>query len=146
VIGLARDFGAHVTLYHAIPRPIEPVFQSGIYMVGTPWVPVQEYYSRMVERHHQHVGGWVSWAKNQGVEINSIVHTDTVDVAGAIHKIARDYDIGLIAMAAHNGPFAAALLGSVARQVVRSAECPVWVVRPETAVEAKPRQKGEKAA
>jgi nucleotide-binding universal stress UspA family protein len=144
-VGFARDLGARLTLYHAIPRPIEPVFQSGIYMIGTPWIPVQEYYQRMAERHRQHVGAWVDWANNQGVQTEAVIDTESLDVADAILKVARDREIGLIAMAAQNGPIAAAFLGSVVRQVVRAAHCPVWVVRPE-ALDQRRRSQDSSAA
>lgn len=145
VVGLAKEFGSRLTLYHAIPRLIEPVFQSGIYMIGTPWVPVQEYHQRMVERHRQHVKGWVDWANAQGIPCDATVDTESVDISDAILKLARNQNTDLIAMAAQNGPVAAAFLGSVVRQVVRAAECPVWVVRPD-ALEQRIRAMGERAA
>lgn len=132
VVSMAKDFGAGVTIYHAIPQPIAPVFQSGIYMIGTPWVPVQEYFDRMVERHQQHVEAWVEWANGQGVQTDAVIDKNAIDVADSILKAARERNAGLIAMAAHNGPIAAAFLGSVARRVVRQSGCPVWVVKPAT--------------
>ncbi len=50
--------------------------------------------------------------------------------AQAIVDYARDHGINLIAMGTHGrGGFAHLLLGSVAEQVVRTAECPVLTVR-----------------
>jgi nucleotide-binding universal stress UspA family protein len=134
VVAMAKEFGARLTLYHAVPKPLEPVFQSGIYMIGTPWVPVHEYHSRMVTRRQHHIDAWVEWAIRQGVDADSVIRADAIDISDEILRLAHDREVGLIAMAAHNGPLAAALLGSVARQVVRAAECPVWVIHPETAI------------
>ena len=50
--------------------------------------------------------------------------------AKAIVDYARDNGINLIVMGTHGrGGFAHLLLGSVAEQVVRTAECPVLTVR-----------------
>jgi nucleotide-binding universal stress UspA family protein len=131
VVALAKTFGSRITLYHAIPRPVEPLYHSGVYMFGTtPWIPVQNYYDRERVHHQHHVDAWVEWANNQGVDTDAVIHTDTINVADAILELARERDVDWIAMAAYNGPWAAALLGSVTRKVVRSAECPVWVIHP----------------
>jgi nucleotide-binding universal stress UspA family protein len=129
VVALARDFHSKITLFHAIPRPIEPVFQSGVYLLGSPWIPVHEYYDRELARHRRHAESWARWAKNQGVETEVVIDTETINVAESIVSLARKQRAGWIAMAAHNGPIASALLGSVTRQVIRIADCPVWVLR-----------------
>ena len=47
-----------------------------------------------------------------------------------IVEFARDHEIDLIVMGTHGrGPVAHFLLGSVAENVIRSAECPVLTVR-----------------
>ena len=128
VVALARDFGAKVILYHAIPRPIEPVYQSGVYLMGSPWIPIQEYYGHEVARHERHAQIWARWAKGQGVETEVVIDTDTLNIAESIIQLARLRKVGWIAMAAHSGPIATAILGSITRQVIRIAETPVWIM------------------
>lgn len=145
VVALAREYGAQLTLYHAISRPVEPVFQSGVYLLGSPWIPVQEYYNREFARRERHAQGWARWARHQGVETEVVIDTETTNIADAIVRLARDRGIGWISMAAHNGPIASALLGSVTRQVVRLAPCPVWVLRSPRSVWVR-RVRGARAA
>lgn len=131
VLGLAKGLGSSITLYHAIPKPIEPVYQSGVYLLGSPWLPVQDYYNREMVHHQHHMDAWAEWANRQGVQVDTVIDTDTNNIAESILALARKRKPGWIAMAAHNGPIASAFLGSVTRKVVRGAECPVWVVRLE---------------
>jgi nucleotide-binding universal stress UspA family protein len=129
VVKLAREYRASITLYHAIPRMIEPIYQSGIYLLGSPWIPVNEYYASELTRHHRHADAWARWARKQGVQVEVVMDTDTINIAESIVELARKRKMGWIAMAAQNGPIASALLGSVTRQVIRIAECPVWVLK-----------------
>lgn len=129
VVSLAQSLGARITLYHAIPRPVQPVYQSGVYLLGSPWIPVHDYYNRELARHQRHIDSWTEWANRQGVQTDSVIDTETTQVSESILKLAHARRAGWIAMAAQNGPIASAILGSVTRKVVRGAECPVWVVR-----------------
>lgn len=128
-VGFARELGSELTLYHAILRPITPVYQSGIYLLGSPWVPVREYLGREKIRQERRLHGWAKWAARQGVQADSVIDIETADIADSILEVAKKRKVGWIVMAAENGPFASALLGSVARRVVRGAECPVWVMK-----------------
>lgn len=135
-VRLAKGLGSSITIYHAIPRPIEPVYHSGIYMLGAPymasppWLTLQDFHQREADRQRQHAEAWARWARNQGVAAEAWVEKDVVRVAESILEAARARNAGWIAMGAYHGPWAAALLGSITRRVVREAECPVWVMHP----------------
>ena len=66
----------------------------------------------------------------QGVEADYVLDTRGISAASAITDIARKRGAGMILMRAHSGQLAAALIGSTARQVIRTADCPVWVIGP----------------
>jgi nucleotide-binding universal stress UspA family protein len=128
-VGFARDLGAQITLYHAILRPITPIYQSGVYLLGSPWIPVREYIGRAKLRQERRLQGWADWAEHQGVETDSVVDIETANVADSILELARKQNAGWIVMGGESGPVASAFLGSIARRVVRGADCPVWVSR-----------------
>jgi nucleotide-binding universal stress UspA family protein len=56
------------------------------------------------------------------------MHSDVGSISTAITSLAREKKVGWIAMEGQSGPIAAALLGSITRQVIRTAPCPVWVI------------------
>src|SRR5262249_39773483 len=129
LIGDARRLGAKVTLFHAIPHPIEPILQSGAYLLGGSWIPVQEYFSVETDRHMRRAAAWARWAGHQGVECEPLVDAQGESVVDSILSLVQSRQVDLIAMEAHSGPIRSALIGSVTRQVIRRADCPVWVLR-----------------
>jgi nucleotide-binding universal stress UspA family protein len=129
-VQLAKTFDAKLTLFHSVPHPIEPVLQSGVYLLGGGWMPIQNYLGNEVEKSKRRAQAWARWAKAQKrVEVESKIHVDGGSVADLILDIVKNQKFDLIAMAAQSGPVALALLGGVTRQVVRHASCPVWVLR-----------------
>ncbi len=85
----------------------------------------------------------VEWAKGQGVEAEVFVDDKSkeVNVAAAILKATSKVKADTIAIASQSGRVASAILGSVTRQVVRSAKHPVWVVHPQNIEQAIPGKK-----
>ncbi|OFZ56706.1 MAG: hypothetical protein A2428_05645 [Bdellovibrionales bacterium RIFOXYC1_FULL_54_43] len=130
VVSLACALRAKLTLFHAIPSPIEPVFQSGVYLLGGSWLPVHTYFSQETERHRKHAQSWARWARRQGIATEVIIETKPKSIPDEIVALATQKKVGLVAMATQTGPVSSALIGSITRQVVRNADCPVWVLRP----------------
>jgi nucleotide-binding universal stress UspA family protein len=138
----AREWGAKIILAHTIPHPVEPLLQSGAYLLGGSWVPVQAYFAHETDRHIRRAEAWARWAKHQGVEVEPHVEINGKSIAETIVELGRLRSVDLIAMESHSGPIAAVLIGSITRQVVRAADCPVWVLglhaqAPKTAEEAR---------
>ncbi len=139
-VEMAREWGSNLILYHSITRPIEPVYQSGSYMLGSPWVPVQEFYLQEKQRYERQASAWARWAAQQGVPVEVVLDADVRSVAENIARLARLRQVDWIAMESQRGTLAAALVGSVTRQVVRGSQCPVWVFRKSNVSQvAKPR-------
>lgn len=137
VVTLARNISAKITLFHAIPNPVEPVFQSGVYLLGGSWVPIHGYFGQDTDQKRRRASAWARWAENQGVSTELIIHTQIENIPEAIIKLANDTNSGLIAMDAESGPIVSALVGSITRHVMRHATCPVWVIRSSLANSAK---------
>jgi nucleotide-binding universal stress UspA family protein len=133
VVQMAQGSGVKLTLFHSIPHPVEPIFQSGVYLLGGSWVPVHAYFGLEVTRQSRRAEVWTRWAKSQGVDADYYIHSEGGAIASALIELAKRKRAGWIAMEGQSGPIAAALLGSITRQVIRNAPCPVWVV-PHSAV------------
>ncbi len=129
VIALAKAQGAKVTLFYAIPHPAEVVFESGIYLMGGGAVPLPDFVTDETERKRRIADKYAAAAKKQGVDVEVHFESNYGNISQAILKQVQSEKASLIAMAAESGPVAAILVGSITRQVVRAAHCPVWVMK-----------------
>jgi nucleotide-binding universal stress UspA family protein len=130
IVEQAKGLGARIVLFHTIPHPVEPILQSGAYLAGGSWIPVQAYFSAESDRHRRRAEAWARWAENQGVSVEVIVDAQGSDIGDSIVYLAKSRKVDLVAMESRSGPIASALLGSITRHVIRNAPCPVWVYRP----------------
>ena len=71
---------------------------------------------------------WAQIARDAGVKASLILDESPAFVSEGILKASQKNRTDIIALASRSGPVAAAFLGSVARQVVRSSQRPVWVI------------------
>lgn len=128
-LDFARTIGAKVTLLHSIPRPVEQVFQSGVYLLSGGWIPVPVFIEKQRLKKEEAAGKFMSLAQQRGVDCNLSIDDTSLSITESIFKHARDTKAGLIVMEAESGPVSTSILGSVTRQIVRSATCPVLVIR-----------------
>jgi len=137
-VSLAQEMKSSVVLFHSVPYPLEPVLQSGVYLLGGGWMPILNYAGNEVQRRSRRAYAWARWALAQhGVRVEVDIRGEGGGVADLIVERASEGDIDLIALSSHGGWLAAALLGSIARQVTRNANCPVWVFRSDHFVDGK---------
>ncbi|MFZ9594869.1 MAG: universal stress protein [Bdellovibrionia bacterium] len=132
VLGLAKKFNAKVTLFHVLSHPIEPLLQSGAYLLGGGWVDLPKYMTQVEEVNRRQADQWHAQARKMGVTAEVVFSPSGGNVSRRILDYAKEHPVDLIAMAAHSGPMASALIGSISRQVVREAHCPVWILRSES--------------
>lgn len=118
----ARDFGVKMTIFHVIPKPVEPLFI---------WIPVQEFLDQALFRAQRHGEAWARWATHQGVACEAVVEIGQTSLAETILNTSKTRKMDWICMGAQNTGWSARLLGSVTRHVLRGAHCPVWVLRPD---------------
>lgn len=131
VIALASDLGASVVLFHLIPRLVEPILQSGAYLLGASWVPMQAFFSDVTRRRGRRADLWARWARARGVSTEPVVDAMVENIAEMISVLARQRGVDLVAMEHRHGPIASTWVGSISRQVIRDSECPVWLFRPD---------------
>ncbi|HAR42868.1 MAG TPA: hypothetical protein DCS07_09610 [Bdellovibrionales bacterium] len=135
VVEEALALNAQVTLFHAVPSPIEPVFSTGVYLLGGAWLPVHTYFTAEVQRAQNRADRWARWARRAGISVDVVVHTQPSNIADTVVQLAQRTNAGLIMMDSHSGPVRSVLIGSITRQIARHADCPVWVMRSDVLAE-----------
>jgi len=131
LLKLAQDLGTKITLYHYIRNPIDPIIQSGAFLLGGGWVPVNTYVRDESAQIEQELQKMVEKAKKEGIKAEILIDSGYEGITEGILNSAAETKAVMIALAAQSGPITATLIGSISRQVVRSAETPVWVIHTE---------------
>lgn len=129
IFNFAKYLKANTTLLYAVPRPLEPAIQSGVYLLSGGWIPTAHYFSKMRDLRQKAAETIELRAKTFEVPFRWVADLDCSAVSQAILKYIEENPVDLIAMAAESGPVAAALIGSLTRQIVREAPCPVLVLK-----------------
>ncbi len=127
-IEIAKRHGGEVELVHVVTPPVAPAAVAGIPTPGFSSADLSKDLATVLEDRAAEA------AKTAGMTITSKVlegHTEMVLV-----DYAKEQDVDLIVMGSHGltGVWRF-LLGSVTEKVVRTAECPVWVVRREASAQ-----------
>ena len=140
-VRLASQLGSRLSIFHALPNPVEPIFQSGMFLLGGAWIPVHHYFSEDAEQRRRLIEEWAERARAQGVETETRISEQNEGVADALISYSEEIGAGMIAMAAQSGAVRTTLVGSISRNVVRHSRCPVWILHP-----AREEMRGEEAA
>lgn len=137
VVEQAKVWGSKIVLYYHVPSPVEPLLAGGSQLLGGSYIPIQAYFDQKRIKQEEMAQGWKEWCKKQGVKCQLIVRYQAESIAPSILKVAKKEKAHLIAMTSKVGRAGAFLMGSIARQVVRESERPVWVLH-ESEDEAAP--------
>lgn len=129
VLEQAERLGASILIFHAISIPPGLTVGNGVMGVAGP--SPENYLEAEIEWAHSQGFDLAALARKRGVAVQVIVKQIGSSVANAILFEAKAAGAGIIALASHSGTLAATVLGSNARQLVRQAECPVWVFGPK---------------
>lgn len=136
VVAQASKLGANVTLFHCVNLPNEML--TGLGAMGAAGVfPADDYIKSQTAWAKETADRWVWDAQLKGVKVKLVIKEIAPSIATAVLNAATEEKAGIIALASRSGPVAAVLLGSHARQIVRQAECPVWVFGPKVPGTAK---------
>lgn len=132
VLELAKQFGAEITLFHCIARPIESLFdldtRPKVYNYKGKMLTLDQIVEHQIEHQTQRAHHWIEWAEREGVRANFQVDSSFEGIDKLILSAIDRHNVDLIIMEAQSGPMSAALLGSYTRNVVRAAHCPVYVL------------------
>lgn len=147
VLDLAKKLKSEVVLLHAIARPIESLFdletRPKVYNYEGRMLSLDQIIEEQIEAQSRRAQQWVDGAARMGVMVSHVIDSSFKPVDELVLDAASAHECDLIVMEAQSGPMSAALLGSYTRNVVRKAECPVYVLprhfydrpHPETDVE-----------
>ncbi|MCM2321935.1 MAG: universal stress protein [Oligoflexia bacterium] len=148
VIDLAKELRSELTLLHVLPTISTLVTLSEL--ASYPHGPLGRFPSKgfplddLRESARQQLDRMAAMARAEGVTVQLVLSEKVEPVAEAVLREVRKRRIGLIALEAESGRLSSALLGSVSRQVIRRAPCPVWTIRSRLAFAKPARQTGRK--
>ncbi|MCM0606279.1 MAG: universal stress protein [Xanthomonadaceae bacterium] len=128
-LGLAQSLEAKITLLRAVTRPAEMVLQSGVYLLSGGFIPTPIFMRQEDERLKNAANIILHEAEKQHIQTEMILDNNAQSVVQSILSHAKESNASFIVMAAESGQVASTLLGSITRQVVRLAPCPVLVYR-----------------
>lgn len=128
VVQFAKARKSKIALFHQVPNPIEPVFESGVYLLGGAWVPVRNYFSRTADLREAELKKWTAYARSKGVSCSHHLGLKSRGTKDSILAFAKAEKASLIAMASQSGAISSVLLGSIARGILRESSLPVWIV------------------
>lgn len=125
----AKSMGADVDLYYKLPDPLDPILQQGVYAVGGGWVSVQSYLDEDTKDKEQTLRDLVRKLEAKGVKAKWTIDTSSPSPIQGVVDYAQKSGADLIAVLTQSGKLTAAVLGSVARQLIRTSAVPVIIFR-----------------
>jgi nucleotide-binding universal stress UspA family protein len=133
---VAQEFKSQLFVYHCFSPPFEPILQSSVYLLSGSWVPLFPHFGQAMDQKIQKLRAWKRWLTKKGVNAEYVVHTATGSTYEAILDFAKEKKASLIVMEQKSGAISSALLGSLVRQIVRHAPCPVLTLHSSQIVQS----------
>lgn len=115
----AKAAGGELTLYYK-----EPALPSAFAAPG-----MTEMLAAEAEARKRVAAEWKSWATLNEVPLTLIIDERPGHPVSAIEEMATRENFDLVVMVSQADPVSAVIIGSTARQVMRQAPCPVWMIR-----------------
>ena len=116
---------AKVILFHkmdyVLPETYSMIYRSDLY---------ETYLKEDEARRHGALEKWEKKLASEGIDVDIVIDEKAEFIPKAITKAAKKYKAQVIALVTQTGPASAAILGSIARQVVRNSDCPIWSWHP----------------
>lgn len=125
----AKELNAEIVLYHKQPDPLDPIIQQGVYSLGGGWVSVQNFIDEELEQKNKQFARLESEIRKRNVSVSHVLDSSPGGLIESIEKAAKDNGADMISVLTQSGSWGAALLGSVARGLVRTSPVPVLVKR-----------------
>jgi len=125
----ARALDADVVLFHKQSDPFDPIVQQGVFSLGGGWVSTQEYVNAETESKFQRLEKLQAAIQRHEIRCAHVMDSSPLGLIESVDRAARNSGADMITVMTRSGPWSAALLGSVARGLVRGASVPVMVQR-----------------
>jgi len=123
VVELARSLNTDLLLFHHLENP----YPSVSYPYLLPVTP-DDLLSDLYDAHREVSGAWVERAARRGVRVKFHLSRSQGDTVEKIVKAGIKLKESVIVMTSQGGALNNFLMGSVTRQVIRRANCPVLVI------------------
>ncbi|MFN8790781.1 MAG: universal stress protein [Bdellovibrionales bacterium] len=128
VVSFAKATKAKVKIFHQYQGEAQSIPDSVSYFKNERWLEGDRLLDENLQKVKSNLAKWLSWTKKQNVKCDHVIQFGLKNIADATLELAKKDSAWMIAMATVTGPIAATFLGSNARWIVRSANCPVWVL------------------
>lgn len=126
VVDLAAESRAGILLFHKL-RYLYPEFGYPFVVPNVSIDSLKNFEDAALSQANE----WALWGENHGVNVRAHVSSKAGYALDEILRISEKLgSSGMIAMASQSGPIASVILGSLTRQVLREAPCPVLVIHP----------------
>lgn len=112
VLELCQLWGAHVTLYHKLMDPPK-IFDK----------KQMDHFA-----HQNRLENWIQMALKYQVKMKIKIEKNTSSISKAINDTSKKEKAQLIAMVTRSGELETLMVGSSARNVMREAQLPIWIV------------------
>lgn len=129
VAAYAKRLGAEVVLFHKQPDPLDPIVQQGVYSLGGGWVSVQNFMEEESTERNRQIAKIEGELRRKDINVSHVYDTSPAGLIESINKAASDSGADMISVMTSSGKWAAGILGSVARGLVRNAHRPLLVQR-----------------
>lgn len=125
----AKNIDAEIVLYHKQPDPLDPIIQQGVYSLGGGWVSVQSFIDEELAHKTKMIARMENEIRKRNIPVSHILDSSPGGLIESIEKAAKENKADMVSVLTQSGSWSAALLGSVARGLVRSSPVPVLVKR-----------------
>lgn len=129
VTAMAKAAKSEVVLFYKEPNPLDPIVQQGVYALGGGWVSLQSYLDDAAAKTSKKLKLIADQMNKSGACTSYETDSSVLDLVSAIVDCAKRKSADLIVVSTKSGPVGAAVLGSVARGLVRHGDFPILVVR-----------------
>lgn len=125
----AKELDAEIILFHKQPDPLDPIIQQGVYSLGGGWVSVQSFIDEELESKNKQIARIERTLRRRGIGVSHVLDTSPAGLIESIDQAAKESGADLVSVLTQSGSWTAALIGSVARGLVRHSSVPVLVRR-----------------
>lgn len=128
---LAKAFNSELLIYNQVESLYMPSDFDGIGVATYNLANIEKDIEQWRTKKMRNLGRQL---EHENIRCTTLVERQRNHLSAEILKVARNKEVDLIALYSHGGPVAQALLGSVPRDILLQAKCPVLIFHKPKAV------------